>query len=110
MTKHDTLVLDAAPLLTGTASALQPLAEHFSTTSDVLGEIRDKTSRDLLANSQLSLRVQEPSSDAMLKGLCSFQIISVSRVGAELIVNPNHFQLRILQGRPVTWLCFLTPT
>lgn len=68
MVKYDTLVVDAAPLLTGTTSALEPLAERFVTTKDVLGEIRDKTSRDLLANSQLGLHVREPSPEAMLLG------------------------------------------
>lgn len=103
MTKLDTLVLDAAPLLTGTTSALLPLAEHFSTTSDVLGEIRDKTSRDLLANSQLSLKVQEPSPEAMLKGLGLFRAQS----GLQAHNAP---QSRILQDRPAISRCSPRPT
>lgn len=68
MTKLHTLVLDAAPLLTGTTSALAPLADSFTTTNDVLAEIRDKASRELLANSPLPLKVQEPSAEAISKG------------------------------------------
>lgn len=87
--KIETLVLDAAPLLStaasSSASALRGLADNFTTTPDVVGEIRDKTSRDLFnstlqvlglesandGNATGGLQVKTPSAEAVSRGtLC----------------------------------------
>jgi rRNA maturation endonuclease Nob1 len=83
--KIENLVLDAAPLLSTAASSstssLRGLADIFTTTPDVVAEIRDKTSRELF-NSTLQvlgldstsessetggLLVKTPSADAVAK-------------------------------------------
>lgn len=64
--KIENLVLDAAPLLStaasSSASALRGLADNFTTTPDVVAEIRDKTSRELF-NSTLQVLGLENATD-----------------------------------------------
>ena len=78
------LVLDAAPLLsTATSSSaisLRGMARTFNTTPDVVAEIRDKTSRELLSTTlqvlgidsndreTQGLQIKEPNQDAIAKG------------------------------------------
>lgn len=73
------MVVDAAPLLssTGSAQSLRNLARSLVTTRAVLGEVRDKTSRELLerigwitADGKESdgLAVREPSPEAVGRG------------------------------------------
>ena len=93
MSVHDfdveRLVLDAAPLLSTAATSSSPatslrgIAKNFITTPDVIAEIRDKTSRELLATTLQvlgldnptegskelgGLQVSEPNSDAIARG------------------------------------------
>lgn len=69
--KIENLVLDAAPLLStaasSSASALRGLADNFTTTPDVVAEIRDKTSRELF-NSTLQVLGLESASDLKQAG------------------------------------------
>jgi RNA-binding protein NOB1 len=57
------LVLDTAPFLKGTR--LTGLAESYYTIPEVLGEIQDPVSRDLLQRSGLSLQVRVPTAESI---------------------------------------------
>ncbi|GAA96225.1 uncharacterized protein L969DRAFT_91674 [Mixia osmundae IAM 14324] len=78
MSRVKYLVLDAAPLIETSAASLRGRAITYVTTQDVLNEIRDKTSRDLLQDTdylglgdvgaeKTGLQTQEPSAEALLK-------------------------------------------
>lgn len=63
MTEHkvvETLVLDATPLITQSASALQHYANHFYTTPGVKAELRDEHARNQLMLWGDVLRVRQP--------------------------------------------------
>ncbi|CAO3665886.1 unnamed protein product [Umbelopsis vinacea] len=57
------LVIDSAPLLKGTP--LRHLAQRFCTIPEVVGEIRDKQSREYIKNLPFELELITPSEDAM---------------------------------------------
>ena len=71
-----TLIVDAAPLLATSTSTLKGLAATYVTVPDVISEIRDKTSRDLLKEVEWlglngekeGLAVRLPSSQAVAIG------------------------------------------
>lgn len=60
------LVIDSAPLLKGTP--LRHLAQRFCTIPEVVGEIRDKQSREYIKNLPFELELITPSEDAMKAG------------------------------------------
>jgi rRNA maturation endonuclease Nob1 len=75
--RAETLVVDAAPLLQSPAS-LRGLARKFVTVRAVVDEIRDRTSRDLLASADWlgvghdgqasGLQVRSPTVEALARG------------------------------------------
>lgn len=76
--RAETLIVDAAPLLQSPAS-LRGLARAYVTVQAVVEEVRDKTSRDLLASAdwlglaggeqqQSGLQVRSPTAEALSKG------------------------------------------
>lgn len=61
------LVLDASPLITLTASALQQLAQTFYTTPGVYSELRDEQSRTQLLLWGEKLKIRQPKPASILK-------------------------------------------
>lgn len=63
------LVVDSAPLLKGTP--LRHVAQRFCTIPEVVGEIRDKHSREYVRNLPFELELITPTDEAIKAGKCS---------------------------------------
>jgi RNA-binding protein NOB1 len=98
----ETLVLDAAPLLSTANSSnpasLRGLAQNFVTTPDVLGEIRDKTSRELFASTLQLLGI-----DGAASGVASGEALSSENGGLQVKQPSEEAVARGALLRPAAW-------
>jgi len=70
MEQHKHLIIDTGAILTGVISALPP-ADNYWTVDEVLLEVRDKHSRERLANLPFQLRTRAPS-DVAIRAVADF--------------------------------------
>lgn len=69
------LVLDAGAIIRGHGTSLFGKAKKVLTVSDVLSEVRDSKSREILANLLFPIEEKEPSVDALRKGFDSLLLL-----------------------------------
>ena len=65
--KCNVLIVDTGAILRD-ASALRSLATEFVTVAEVISEVRDKRTRQLLETLPFDLKVRMPSAEAVKKG------------------------------------------
>ncbi|KAG7926182.1 hypothetical protein KL925_003944 [Ogataea polymorpha] len=91
MSKVNTLVLDAGPLITQSASSLQQHAENFFTTPGVYNELKDEHARRQAALWGELLTVRQPKSDA-IKAVADFAKLT----GDHVVLSQNDIHILAL--------------
>ncbi|KAG7823723.1 hypothetical protein KL909_003120 [Ogataea angusta] len=91
MSKVNTLVLDAGPLITQSASTLQKHAENFFTTPGVFNELKDEHARKQAALWGERLLIRQPKSDA-IKAVADFAKLT----GDHMVLSQNDIHILAL--------------